>query len=92
MEATLCNAWSVLQDVIMESSDVAAALALREPVCVSVRTGETSGVYAQLVEAAMAPERYIPLTPTLEVRRLIEKLQLHAAIRLGRRGVYTTDA
>ncbi len=55
------------QDVITESSEVAAALALREPVCVSVRTGETAGVYAQLVEAAMAPERFIPLTPTLEV-------------------------
>ncbi len=58
------------QDVITESSEVAAALALREPVCVSVRTGETAGVYAQLVEAAMAPERFIPLTPTLEVRNL----------------------
>ena len=51
----------------MESGEVAATLALREPVCVSVRTGETAGVYSQLVEAAMAPERCIPLTPTLEV-------------------------
>jgi hypothetical protein len=51
----------------MESGEVAAALALQEPVCVSVRTGETAGVYAQLVDAALAPERYIPLTPTLEV-------------------------
>ena len=60
----------MLQDVITESSDVAAALALREPLCVSVRTGETAGVYEQLVEAATVPERYIPLTPTLEVRAL----------------------
>ena len=56
-----------LQDVLMEGSEVAAALALREPVCVSVRTGDTADVYPQLVQAAMAPERYIPLTPTLEV-------------------------
>lgn len=61
------KAVALSQDLEQETTHACASLAMRMPISVSMRVGETASIFSQLVSTASSQELSIPETPSLKV-------------------------
>jgi hypothetical protein len=61
----------MVQELVQESAEGCASLKMRMPISVSMRVGDTSSTFSQLLSAARSPDLAIPETPSLKVGWLV---------------------
>eukprot|EP00873_Tetraselmis_striata_P036981 jgi/Tetstr1/457245/TSEL_004174.t2 len=71
------------QELVERCKECCAELAMPLPIPVSMHAGETSSVYARVAEAATAPARFIPETPSLKAMRQYQQTLRRCLIYAG---------
>lgn len=71
------------QELVELCKGTCATLAMPLPIPVSMRSGETSGIYSHLSDAAAAPARFIPETPSLKAMRQYQQTLRKCLIYTG---------
>ncbi|KAK9829241.1 hypothetical protein WJX72_004718 [[Myrmecia] bisecta] len=68
------------QDLVSECGAVCASLQLRQPLSISAKVGSPAAVYGELIGAALQPELFTPLTPSLKAARQYRRILRRALI------------